>query len=118
VLGLLGATMTDTAISTWESKYHYWCIRPNQADPSIATLIPTPPFPSYPSGHSTFSSAASEVLAYFFPSDSTRLRYLAEEAGLSRLYAGIHFRSDIEVGAQMGRQLAALAIQRDRLNGD
>jgi len=116
ILGLLGATLTDTAITTWETKYYYWYIRPNQADPSIITIILTPNFPSYTSGHSTFSSASSEVLAYFFPRDARQLRYMAEEAGLSRLYAGIHYRSDITVGADVGRRMAALAIKRDQAN--
>jgi membrane-associated phospholipid phosphatase len=70
-----------------------------------------PPFPSYPSGHATFSAAASEVLASFFPQDAARLRYLAEEASLSRVYAGIHYRFDSEAGLQSGRQLAALATR-------
>jgi membrane-associated phospholipid phosphatase len=117
LLGLLGATVADAALSCWDTKYAYWCLRPNQADPTIVTIVPTPPFPSYTSGHSTFSGASSEVLAYFFPNDGARLRYMAEEAAQSRLYAGIHYRSDNETGKQVGRQLGALAIQRDQLNG-
>jgi membrane-associated phospholipid phosphatase len=117
ILGLLGATVADAAISCWDAKYAYGFLRPNQADPTIVTLVPTPPFPSYPSGHSTFSGASSEVLAYFFPSDAARLRSMADEAALSRLYAGIHYRSDNEIGKQIGRQLGALALQRDQLNG-
>jgi PAP2 superfamily len=116
ILGLLGATVADAAIACWDAKYSYWSIRPKQADPTIVTAVPTPPFPSYPSGHSTFSGASSEVLAYFFPKEETRLRYMAEEAALSRLYAGIHYRSDNETGKQVGRQLGGLAIQRDQLN--
>lgn len=118
VLGLLGPAVADAAIACWDTKYAYWCIRPNQADPTLVTLVPTPPFPAYPSGHSTFSGAASEVLAYFFPGDAARLRYLSEEAKMSRLYGGIHFRSDNEVGAQVGQRLGGLAIQRDQLNGE
>jgi membrane-associated phospholipid phosphatase len=117
ILGLLGATVSDAAIACWDTKYAYWSLRPNQADPTIVTLVPTPPFPSYTSGHSTFSGASSEVLAYFFPQDAARLRYLAEEAALSRLYAGIHYRSDNETGKQVGRSLGGLAVQRDQLNG-
>jgi membrane-associated phospholipid phosphatase len=117
ILGLLGATVADAAIACWDAKYAYWSLRPNQADPTIVTLVPTPPFPSYTSGHSTFSGASSEVLAYFFPQNAEQLRYLAEEAALSRLYAGIHYRSDNETGLQSGQQLGALAIRRDRLSG-
>jgi membrane-associated phospholipid phosphatase len=111
LLGLLGATVMDAAISCWDAKYHYMLLRPNQADPGLVTQIPMPPFPSYPSGHATFSAAASEVLASFFPQDAARLRYLAEEASLSRVYAGIHYRFDSEAGLQSGRQLAALATR-------
>jgi membrane-associated phospholipid phosphatase len=70
ILALLGATVTDAAISCWDTKYHYWLIRPVQADPSIQTIVPTPPFPSYTSGHSTFSGASSTVLGYFFPREA------------------------------------------------
>jgi membrane-associated phospholipid phosphatase len=117
LLGLLGAAVMDAAISCWDTKYHYMLLRPNQADPSIVTPIPTPPFPSYTSGHSTFSAASSEVLAHYFPQDAARLRYLAEEAALSRVYTGIHYRFDSEAGMAVGRQLAALAIERDRQSG-
>ena len=58
----------------------------------------TPPFPSYVSGHSSTSGAASTVLVAFFPADATRLRAMAEEAAVSRLYGGIHYRSDNEAG--------------------
>lgn len=111
LLGLLGATLMDAAISCWDAKYHYLLLRPNQADPTLVTPLPTPPFPSYTSGHATFSAAASEVLAAFFPQDADRLRYLAEEAALSRIYAGIHYRFDSEAGLQAGRQLAGLALR-------
>jgi membrane-associated phospholipid phosphatase len=117
LLGLLGATVTDAAISCWDTKYEYWLLRPNQADPTIVTTVPTPPFPAYTSGHSTFSAASSEVLGYYFPRDAARLRAMADEAALSRIVSGIHYRSDSEVGLQVGRRLAALAIQRDRLSG-
>lgn len=111
LLGLLGATLMDAAISCWDAKYHYMLLRPNQADPTLLTPIPTPPFPSYTSGHATFSAAASEVLASAFPADAAQLRYMAEEAALSRVYAGIHYRFDSEAGLLAGRQLAGLAVR-------
>ena len=109
-----GATVMDAAISCWDAKYHYLLLRPNQADPALVTLIPTPPFPSYTSGHATFSGAASEVLASFFPEDAARLHYLAEEAALSRLFAGIHYRFDSEAGLRSGRQLGGFALRARR----
>jgi membrane-associated phospholipid phosphatase len=117
ILGLLGATVEDAAISCWDCKFTYWFIRPNQADPSIVTIVPTPNFPSYTSGHSTFSGASSEVLAHFFPKDADQLRSMAQEAAMSRLYAGIHYRTDNETGLKVGQQLAALSIDRDQVNG-
>jgi membrane-associated phospholipid phosphatase len=116
IMALQGATVADAAISCWDAKYQYMLIRPVQADPTIKTIVPTPPFPSYTSGHSTFSGSSSELLAYFFPRDARALRAMAEEAAVSRLFGGIHYRFDNDAGLQVGKRLAGLAIQRDRLN--
>jgi membrane-associated phospholipid phosphatase len=78
-----------------------------------ATWLPylaTPSFPSYVSGHSTTSAAAAEVLASFFPTDAARLRAWAAEAAVSRLYGGIHFRSDNEAGTELGMKVGAAAL--------
>jgi membrane-associated phospholipid phosphatase len=94
-----------------------------EADPSWTTLIATPPFPAYTSGHSTFSGAASEVLAAFFgddyafetlgepslalpPRQFISFAAAAEEAGMSRIYGGIHFMSDNIQGLNTGRVIA------------
>lgn len=116
IMALHGVTVADAAISCWDAKYHYMLIRPVQADPTINTVVPTPPFPSYTSGHSTFSGSSSDVLAYFFPRDARTLRAMADEAAVSRLFGGIHYRFDNDAGLQVGKRLATLAIQRDRLN--
>jgi membrane-associated phospholipid phosphatase len=81
-----------------------------ELDPGWLPYIATPPFPSYVSGHSTTSGAAAEVLARFFPSQARRLGGLAEEAAVSRLYGGIHFRSDNEAGLMLGRKVGRVAI--------
>jgi hypothetical protein len=52
-----------------------------------------------------------------FPQEAAYWQYLGEEAGLSRIYGGIHYPSDEQVGNQMGKRLGALAIQRDQRNG-
>ncbi|MEA2434198.1 MAG: hypothetical protein QOG54_1655 [Actinomycetota bacterium] len=135
---LLGATEADASIAFFEAKYHWWSVRPVtavwrlcdggdqlctdeelEADPSRATyrnvwspLIITPPFPSYPGGHSTFSGSAGKLLSYFFPAAGETLNQLAEEAAMSRLYGGIHYRSDNDAGLTLGRALADLAIAR------
>jgi membrane-associated phospholipid phosphatase len=76
-------------------------------DPSIKTQIGLPNFPSYTSGHSTFSAAAAEVLSYLFPSGAPAFGAMRDEAGISRLYGGIHYRSDINAGKAHGERIAA-----------
>jgi membrane-associated phospholipid phosphatase len=116
VLALLGVAAADANIAEWEAKYHYWRIRPSQADPTITPIVPLPNFPSYPAGLPGIGGMSGDILAYFFPQDAQRLRYMEEEGAVSRLYGGVHFRSDSEAGLALGRGVAALAIQRDRMN--
>jgi hypothetical protein len=80
-------------------------------------LIPTPPFPSYTSGHSTISAAAATVLGSFFPNDAADLAALAEEAKNSRLWAGIHFSLDNEMGALGGGMVGRLVNAWDAATG-
>ena len=86
---LLNMAMQDTA-SCWDAKFYYFNPRPSQLDPSIKTRIGLPNFPSYTSGHSTFSAAASVVLGHIFPSSASSFEAMRDEAGISRLYAAIH----------------------------
>jgi membrane-associated phospholipid phosphatase len=81
-----------------------------ELDPAFLSYIATPPFPSYVSGHSTTSGAASTVLAARFP--DAALRAWADEAAVSRLYGGIHFRSDNEAGLVLGRKVGRVAAKR------
>ena len=110
---LMGAASFDALIGCFDAKYHYWYIRPQQADAGIVTAFPTPPHPSYPSAHSCSSGAIAGVLAATFPSEARRLAAVAEESGLSRLYAGIHFRFDMEAGLALGQAVAAKALMAD-----
>jgi hypothetical protein len=125
LFALLDIAMADAAICAWDAKYtfHFW--RPvtaiNFAEPELnwASFIVTPPFPDYVSGHSTFSGAAATVLPLFYGTEdlpfTTGSDFLpgvyrsfptcldaAEEAAVSRLYGGIHFRSANEDGLQAG----------------
>jgi hypothetical protein len=125
LFALLNIAMADAAICAWDAKYtfHFW--RPvtaiNFAEPELnwMSFIVTPPFPDYVSGHSTFSGAAATVLPLFFGTEdlpfTTGSDFLpgvyrsfptclaaAEEAAVSRLYGGIHFRSANEDGLQAG----------------
>src|SRR5437762_471101 len=95
----------------WDANFFYFNPRPSQMDPSIKTDIGLPNFPSYTSGHSTFSAAASAVLSYLFPTGATSFAAMRDEAGISRLYGGIHYRSDIEAGKAHGDRIAAYTLR-------
>jgi hypothetical protein len=115
---LLNAAMSDAAVMVWDAKYTFWSPRPDTAirdlglDRRFKPFLKTPFFPSYVSGHSAFSATAAEVLAYLFPERATEFRARAREAAMSRLYGGIHFRSDNDVGLRMGRELGRLVVKR------
>ena len=125
LFALLNIAMADAAICSWDAKYTYHFWRPVTAiafaEPQLnwMSFIVTPPFPDYTSGHSTFSAAAATVLPLFFGTEdipfTTGSDFLpgvfrsfstcldaAEEAALSRIYGGIHFRSASEDGLQAG----------------
>jgi hypothetical protein len=118
----LNTAQADAFIACWDAKYAYWSLRPVTAiqrviDPAWLPLIVTPPFPAYVSGHSTTSGAASTVLSAFFPSHAHDLDAMAAEAAVSRLYGGIHFRSDNEAGLELGRRIGAVAVEAFDLDG-
>ena len=107
----------DAILACWDAKYTYWSIRPNQLDTTMVTLFPTPRHPSYPSSHACDSSAIAAAMVAFFPGEADFLNAQAEEAGLSRLWAGIHFRSDIDAGLTLGRAVAEKVmaqVQQDK----
>ncbi len=114
--GLVSASMFDAQIACWDAKETYWLIRPWQADPGINVVpaVGKPNHPSYPSGHSCLSSAAGTVLSSAFPEQTDQLTAMYLQAGLSRMYAGIHYRFDIEAGQTIGRSVAAFAIAADQ----
>lgn len=105
----LAVTMHDSFIACWFSKYTYMVARPitwmRASEPAWLSLIDTPPFPSYPSGHATVSGAASTVLAHYFPQDAARLHQLAEDAAYSRVVGGIHWPIDGRNGLAQGRTI-------------
>jgi membrane-associated phospholipid phosphatase len=74
----------------------------------------TPRHPAYPSGHSTYSAAASEILSYFFPEFTAEFDNLANNIGTARLWAGVHWRSDHTAGDMLGRCVARLIIEQLR----
>ena len=128
VLARLGVAEADAFIGCWNGKYQYDLLRPvtyirRTMDPKWESLLNTPPFPEYPSGHSTQSAAAATVMTDMFgdnfafedttgqkdglkPRSFTSFNAAAEEAGISRLYGGIHYRAAIENGLEQGRCIA------------
>lgn len=113
----LNMAVMDAGISCWDAKYFYHFPRPIQTIPGFKTILGTPNFPSYTSGHSTFSSAAAEVLSYIFPAEAEFCRNWALEAGESRIYGGIHYRFDAEAGITQGKAVAAYTITRAQADG-
>lgn len=113
---LLNVAQADAGIAAWDTKYTYWTPRPENAirdlglAPGWKPFIQTPFFPAYVSGHSTYSGAAQVVMSYLFPEDDKLFRQKAEEAGMSRLYGGIHFPSDNVEGLKMGRKIGELVV--------
>ncbi len=116
-LALLNMSLMDAAIVCWDTKYFYFNPRPTQLNPEIKTLTGIPNFPSYISGHSTFSGAAAAVLDYIIPENASKYDALAQEASLSRIYAGIHYRSDCSIGMQVGKNIGNYAVQRGNTDG-
>jgi hypothetical protein len=114
---LLNMAMHDAAVACWDTKFTYFNPRPSQLDPELKTALGLPNFPSYTSGHSTFSAAAAEVLTYLVPGDAAFFRAQVDEAAISRLYGGIHYRSDIEVGKGHGTRVGGYTVRFARLDG-
>ena len=110
ILAYANAAAFDAQIACWDAKLTYWFIRPSQADPAITLPIGLPNHPSYPSGHSCITSAMMTVLADALPSERERLEAIIAEAGMSRVYGGIHYRFDVAAGQEIGRGAAALAL--------
>jgi len=115
-LALMNMALHDAAVVCWDAKFAYFNPRPSQLDPDVRTVIGLPNFPSYISGHSTYSAAAANVLSYIFPAAAATFDALKEEAAISRLYGGIHYRSDIEVGKVVGQRVGDYTVRF--ANGD
>lgn len=134
----VGIAVSDAFISCWKSKYTHNLLRPISyirafISPTWNPLIATPPFPEYTSGHSSQSGAAAQVLSDIFghnfsytdnthpelsfaPRSFTSFFAAANEAAISRLYGGIHYRAGndrgLECGIFIGRNVSALQFLR------
>ncbi len=113
ILALANMAAFDAHIGCWDAKLTYWFFRPYQADPLITTPIGKPSHSSYTSGHSCNTSSYAAVLAHAFPTETALLEGYTTEAGLSRMYGGIHYRFDITAGREIGENAAAWAIAHD-----
>jgi membrane-associated phospholipid phosphatase len=117
-LALASVAMYDAFVACWDAKFHYWLLRPVSADPTnVKPVFPTPPFPSYPSGHSTISTAAAEVFAELFPDAADKYRQQAVNASLSRVYAGVHYRFDVDSGDALGERVGRAVVEYMRNDG-
>lgn len=116
-MALLNMSLMDAGIVCWDTKYFYFNPRPTQLDPSIKTLTGIPNFPSYISGHSTFSGAAAVILEHIVPEKAATYNAMASEASISRVYGGIHYRSDCEIGLTVGKNVGNYAVQRAMTDG-
>jgi len=126
--------IADAFISCWDEKYRSNLVRPETLintyfDDEWKPILQTPPFPEYTSGHSVVSGAASIVLTSIFGdnfsfSDNTELpfglpirnyksfKHAADEAAISRMYGGIHYRTAVEVGVGQGRKVGELVTDK------
>jgi membrane-associated phospholipid phosphatase len=107
----------DAIVAAFDAKYTYWYIRPNQADPTITTLFAVPNHPSYPSAHAIYDGSYAEVLTYLFPRDEAAFRAPALEAGLSRIWAGIHYRFDVDASTTMTKEIGKKVIAIAKSDG-
>jgi membrane-associated phospholipid phosphatase len=115
---LLNMALMDAGIACWDTKFHYGLLRPSQADPGIRAPVGLPNFPSYTSAHACFSGAGAGLLAHLFPPERAYLDAKAEEAAVSRIYGGIHYRFDADTGLAQGRKIAALVLKERGQHGD
>ena len=132
LFAVLNLSFADSTIAFYDAKYNYQLWRPvtaiRQTDPTWTPQAVTALDPSYPSAHAVISGDAAAVLSAFFGNQDqisltsdvlpgvvrtfTSYNDVATEAGLSRIYAGQHTRIDIEVGSQLGQNVAQLVLQR------
>jgi membrane-associated phospholipid phosphatase len=110
-------TMYDVGIACWDAKFTYWAIRPFQLDPEVKPLFTTPNHPSYPAAHACASTAVTRILGYLFSRDAEMFAALGHRAGESRIWAGIHYRSDVVAGRQLAIAVADKVIARAKQDG-
>lgn len=111
-LALVGTALMDAGICCWDTKFFYYYPRPQQY--GVKTTVGLPNFPSYTSGHSTFSAAAAVVLGSIFPDRADEFWQQAQEASDSRVYGMIHYRFDCTAGLTCGKNIGSYAVARGK----
>jgi membrane-associated phospholipid phosphatase len=114
---LLPVAIYDATVAAWDSKYAHNRPRPSVADSSLRPVLPVPASPSYPSEHAVVAGAAEVLLSHFFPAEADMFRSLAEEAGRSRLYAGLQYPTDVIDGLELGRAVGRKVVAHAMTDG-
>ncbi len=109
---LYESAFLDSNAAAFNSKYTYWIPRPSQTNPKIKPLIAIPNHPSYPSAHSTIAATVAVVLNELFPDNKKEWNALAEEAGMSRIWGGIHYPADHLKGVELGEKIGLIVNER------
>jgi hypothetical protein len=116
-MALLNMAEMDAAIVCWNTKYFYFNPRPSQMMADIKTLTGVPNFPSYISGHSTFSEAAAIILGHIIPANKDAYESMSHEAAMSRFISGIHTQMDCDSGLAAGARVGHYAVLRAQADG-
>ena len=117
VQAYVALAMYDATVATWESKYFYNRPRPSELDHRLPTAVPVPNSPSYPSEHAAAAQAAATVLAHFLPAEAQSFQTMAEQAGWSRVLAGLQYPSDYDAGLALGQRVAEQVIAKAKADG-
>jgi len=102
IMSLVTMALNDAGVYAWTLKYKFWGARPNTFINNFQSYIGTPNFPGYISGHSTFSAAAAQMVSLILPQYGKILQHIARNSGISRLYGGVHFSADNNIGLSSG----------------
>ncbi len=117
ILAYRNAAAVDAIIGCFDTKFAYWFIRPTQADPSITPAIGLPNHPSYPSAHPCETGAFQGILTVAFPREARTLNATAQQASISRVIGGLHYRFDGKAALRLvaGRRCAGPGSPRYRV---
>ena len=116
-MALLNMAEMDAGIVCWNTKYYYFNPRPTQMIQEVKTLTGIPNFPSYISGHSSFSGAAADILSHILPANASKYEAMSNEAAMSRFISGIHTKLDCDEGLVVGKSVGEFAVQRAMTDG-